>query len=84
MGQVNPFVDLNADDPSLEQAVQTPMKVSLVLLQNALNTLWIDSLFIFYNFFASSIFRIVQKMQLKHVMEQENALKTSWQGNLIM
>ena len=50
MGQVNPFVDLNADDPSLEQAVQTPMKVSLVLLQNALNTLWIDSLFIFYNF----------------------------------
>ena len=28
MSQVNPFVDLNADDPSLEQVRQTPLSVS--------------------------------------------------------
>ena len=27
MGHVNPYVDVNADDPSLEQVLQTPMKV---------------------------------------------------------
>ena len=28
MSQVNPFVDLNADDPSLAQVRQTPLSVS--------------------------------------------------------
>ena len=27
MNQVNPYVDLNADDPTLQQGLQTPMKV---------------------------------------------------------
>ena len=81
MGHVNPYVDVNADDPSLEQVLQTPMKVSNIITEYLL---WIGSVYIFYNFFPSCIFRIVQKKQLKHVMEQKLSLKMSWEGNLIM
>ena len=30
MNQVNPYVDLNADDPTLELGIQTPMKVIII------------------------------------------------------